>query len=87
MQYRLIVTKFVYGNRGTRTVTVDRYSNTLLGAMREGTRLISCGVAKAVSVVDPVTNRIIKTRSRGQAKWMDVEDDHVPTHQETRPPD
>ena len=87
MQYRLIVTKFVYGSRGTHTVTVDRYINTLLGAMREGTRLISCGVAKAVSIVDPNTNLVIKTRSRGQAKWMDVEDDHVPTHQETRPPD
>ena len=87
MQYRLIVTKLVYGSRGTHTVTVDRYINTLLGAMREGTRLLAYGVAKAVAVVDPVTNRIIKTRSRGWAKWMDVEDDHVPTHQETRPPD
>ncbi len=87
MQYRLIVTKLVYGSRGTHTVTVDRYINTLLGAMREGSRLLAYGVAKAVSIVDPNTNLIIKTRSRGQAKWADVEDDHVPTHQETRPPD
>ena len=87
MQYRLIVTKFVYGNRGAHTVTVDRYVNTLLGAMREGTRLISCGVAKAVSVVDPVTNRIIKTRSRGWAKWMDVEVTDVSTHEEASSPD
>ena len=87
MQYRLIVTKLVYGSRGTHTVTVDRYINTLLGAMREGSRLLAYGVAKAVSIVDPNTNLVIKTRSRGWAKWMDVEDDHVPTHQETRPPD
>ena len=87
MQHRLIITKIVYGKRGTHTVTVSRYVNTLLGAMREGTRLISCGVAKAVSIVDPVTNRIIKTRSRGAAKWTDVEVTNVSTHEEASSPD
>lgn len=87
MQHRLIITKIVYGKRGTHTVTVSRYVNTLLGAMREGTRLISCGVAKAVSIVDPVTNRVVKTRSRGAAKWTDVEVTNVSTHEEASSPD
>ena len=87
MQHRLIITKIVYGNRGTHTVTVDRYVSTLLGAMREGTRHLAAGNAQTVSVVDPVTNRIVKTRSRGDATWTAVEVANVPTHEETRPPD
>ena len=87
MQHRLVITKIVYGNRGTHTVTVDRYVSTLLGAMREGTRYLLRGNVMAVSVVDPVTNRVVKTRSRGDAKWTAVEVTNVPTHEETHPPD
>ncbi len=87
MQHRLVITKIVYGNRGTHTVTVDRYVSTLLGAMREGTRYLSRGNVTVVSVVDPVTNRVVKTRSRGDAKWTTVEVTNVPTHEETHPPD
>lgn len=82
MQHRLIITKIVYGNRGTHTVTVSRYVNTLLGAMREGTRYLSRRDVTMVSVVDPVTNRVVKTRSRGAAKWTDVEVTNVSTHEE-----
>ena len=82
MQHRLIITKIVYGNRGTHTVTVDRYASTLLGAMREGTRYLSRRDVTMVSVVDPVTNRVVKTRSRGAAKWTDVEVTNVSTHEE-----
>ena len=82
MQHRLIITKIVYGKRGTHTVTVNRYASTLLGAMREGTRYLSRSDVKMVSVVDPVTNRVVKTRSRGAAKWTDVEVTDVPTHEE-----
>ena len=87
MQHRLIITKIVYGNRGTRTVTVSRYVSTLLGAMREGTRYLSRRDVTMVSVVDPVTNRVVKTRSRGAAKWTDVEVTNVSTHEEASPPD
>ena len=82
MQHRLIITKIVYGKRGTHTVTVSRYVSTLLGAMREGTRYLSRGDVTMVSVVDPVTNRVVKTRSRGNAKWTDVEVTNVSTHEE-----
>ena len=87
MQHRLIITKVVYGNRGPHLVTVSRYVNTLLGAMREGTRYLTKGDARTVSIVDPQTNSIIKTRTRGHAKWTDVEVTHVPTHEEAHPPD
>ena len=87
MQHRLIITKIVYGNRGTRTVTVSRYVSTLLGAMREGTRYLSRRDVTMVSVVDPVTNRVVKTRSRGAAKWTDVEVTNVSTHEEASSPD
>ena len=82
MQHRLLITKIVYGKRGTHTVTVSRYVNTLLGAMREGTRYLSRRDVTMVSVVDPVTNRVVKTRSRGNAKWTDVEVTNVSTHEE-----
>ena len=87
MQHRLVITKVVYGNRGTHTVTVDRYVSTLLGAMREGTRYLSRGNVTVVSVIDPATNRVVRTRSRGDAKWTNVEVTDVPTHEETHPPD
>lgn len=87
MQHRLIITKVVHGNRGPHLVTVSRYVNTLLGAMREGTRYLTKGDARTVSIVDPQTNSIIKTRTRGHAKWTDVEVTHVSTHEETHPPD
>ena len=87
MQHRLIITKIVYGKRGTHTVTVSRNVSTLLGAMREGTRYLSRRDVTMVSVVDPVTNCVVKTRSRGNAKWTDVEVTNVSTHEEASSPD
>ena len=87
MQHRLIITKVVHGNRGPHLVTVSRYVNTLLGAMREGTRLLNRGLATSVEIFCPEANRVIKTRVRGSSKWADVEVTNVPTHEETYPPD
>lgn len=87
MLYRLIVKKKVVGNFTERTVTVDRYVNTLQGAMREGTRLLNRGLATSVEIFCPEANRVIKTRVRGSSKWADVEVTNVPTHEETHPPD
>ena len=80
MEYRLIITKLVVGKIQRRERTFDRYHRTLLGAMREGKRLLDRSIAIKVEVFCPVANRIIERRLRGSAKWIAVEEeDHVPS--------
>ena len=87
MQHKLILTKTVFGHIRTHTTKVERYINTVEGAMREGSRMLKFGIAVLAEVEDPNTGKIIKRRARGDAKWTTVEVSHVPTHEETRPPD
>ena len=84
MEYRLIITKLIVGRIQRRERTFDRYHRTLLGAMREGKRLLDRNIAFKVEVFCPVANRIIKRRLRGSASWIDVEEeDHVPSPKNT----
>ena len=87
MLYKLILTKIVFGHLRTHPVKVERYCKTLSGALREGSRMLTFGIAIMVEVENPNTGKIIKRRSRGEAKWTSMEDSHVPTHEESHPPD